>query len=209
MKTIRASIKGYSPLIVHSCAGANPTNVITKEKKRLTSKRGRTDETNEAIEKLSWLSGLYTSEPGTFEIINDLEVRISGYGQPVVPGHNIEACLVQAARRSKKGKNFECGLFITGDVLINYGEKKLSVAEMSESPLFVDTQMGVINRSRVPITRPIFRNWALTFDIEYDSEILDHDEIFNTLETAGRLIGLCDQRPKYGRFIVTQFDKLS
>ena len=49
-------------------------------------------------------------------------------------------------------------------------------------------------------SRPRFSNWSLTFTVNYDEHVLQATDIDGFLDTAGRLIGLCDWRPKHGRF---------
>ena len=37
----------------------------------------------------------------------------------------------------------------------------------------------------------------------YDESKIDLDVILNAIEYAGSYVGLCDSRPKYGKFVAT------
>ncbi len=70
----------------------------------------------------------------------------------------------------------------------------------------VDSRPVVIQRNRVMRLRPCFPKWNLRFQIRnLDSQLLPNDKIGQFLEYAGRLNGVGDYRPKYGRFAVTHF----
>lgn len=61
----------------------------------------------------------------------------------------------------------------------------------------------VVNRQRIPRTRPRFDQWNITFNLMYNEEKIDLDTIVNAMEYAGSYVGLCDSRPKYGKFVAT------
>ena len=74
---------------------------------------------------------------------------------------------------------------------------------------YEDLRPVVLQRTRVPRLRPaMHKGWTLKFfitvlDAEYVSEGFLHD----ILSSAGRFCGLCDFRPKFGRFNVTHFER--
>lgn len=53
---------------------------------------------------------------------------------------------------------------------------------------------------RVMRTRPIFRSWSCAVDIDFLPDQINQRDIVEFVEVAGRIIGLCDWRPKFGRF---------
>ena len=61
---------------------------------------------------------------------------------------------------------------------------------------------SVPQRSTVMRTRPIFREWELEFTVHFMPDIVDEHSLDEAVEIAGKLIGLSDYRPKYGRFEV-------
>lgn len=46
--------------------------------------------------------------------------------------------------------------------------------------------------------RPEFHKWQVTFDIEFDADLLGVDDISNLIERAGFGVGLCEWRPEKG-----------
>ena len=63
-------------------------------------------------------------------------------------------------------------------------------------------------KGRVMRYRPMFKNWALEFHIEFEDEI-SPEVVKEALEIAGRYVGIGDWRPekkgKFGKFQVTEF----
>ena len=66
-----------------------------------------------------------------------------------------------------------------------------------------DTRPMTVQRSKIMRTRPRFDQWNITFNLMYDEEHIDIDTILNAMEYAGSYVGLCDSRPKYGKFVAT------
>jgi len=66
-------------------------------------------------------------------------------------------------------------------------------------------------KGRIMRYRPMFRNWVLDFEIEFEEEI-PPSVIKEGLEIAGRYIGIGDWRPekkgKFGKFQVTLFKEM-
>jgi hypothetical protein len=182
------SVEGVSPLLMHNGQLANPLNPLVKEMKQHTGQRKKTDETYEEISRLEFKAGLYLNENGDV----------------IIPSEVIESCLVDGAKKSKLGKQFKSAICVTDAVLLQYGPPK-TVDEMWADPAkFVDVRACKVGQARVMRTRPIFRNWGITFEVLYDSEQVNEENILRAVEDAGRQVGMCDFRPKFGRFqIVT------
>lgn len=65
-------------------------------------------------------------------------------------------------------------------------------------------------QGRIVRHRPWLKKWTLSFEIV----ILDDDalpfEVMNAImTTAGQKIGIGDYRPRYGRFIITKFERIA
>lgn len=75
---------------------------------------------------------------------------------------------------------------------------------------YEDRRRVVIQRSGVNRTRPALKaGWRATFDIMVNlPEYISASDLNETIATAGRLIGLADFRPTYGRFQVIGFEVL-
>ena len=55
---------------------------------------------------------------------------------------------------------------------------------------------------RVMRTRPIFRQWEVPIELTVDTDEIETRDIIQGFEDAGRYVGLCDWRPRHGRFDV-------
>lgn len=188
MKNLKVTWKGITPLIMHSCQCVNPLHPISKELSKYTSKKKKTEEDLEIISDLEWEAGAYWKE----------EVGL------YIPAENVEATIRNGAKANRKGTDIEKYVTVT-DLYIpfNYGEN-LTKEELIKNFEYRDTRIMTVNRgSRVPRTRPRFDQWNITFNIMYDESKIDLDVILNAIEYAGSYVGLCDSRPKYGKFVAT------
>lgn len=185
MKNLKVTWKGISPLIMHSCQCVNPLHPISREMKKYTSKRNKTEEDLLKIADLEWESGAYWQD---------------GLGL-YIPSENVEATLRNGAKAFKKGKDFEKYVSVTDLYIpLNYGEN-LTKEELIQNFNYRDTRVMTVQRARVVRTRPRFNQWQITFNILYDETKIDFDTIINAMEYAGSYVGLCDSRPRYGKFV--------
>jgi hypothetical protein len=49
----------------------------------------------------------------------------------------------------------------------------------------------------------------MTFYLTVDTRVIDIDDVQTAVENAGRLKGLGDYRPRYGRFEVAKFEEVA
>jgi hypothetical protein len=68
----------------------------------------------------------------------------------------------------------------------------------------IDRRPVVVQRARIMRERPKFTDWELSFAIEIIDEQFSVPALKEILEAAGK-IGIGDFRPRFGRFMVTQF----
>ena len=75
---------------------------------------------------------------------------------------------------------------------------------------YLDKRRVVIQRNAVTRSRPAMKEgWTATFILQVQlPEYIDAQLLNTTIQAAGKLIGLADFRPSYGRFNVTQFEVL-
>lgn len=188
---IRLTLVGTAPLLMHSTRLADPLDPGARALKKATSKRSKTEEDYEKVARLEFAAGLYIDE----------EVG------PFIPGENIERCILDAGKLTKAGVKVKRGLFVaTNENWLSYKGPRTT------DELWADERFRLISpvkvgMQRVMRCRPIFRDWRLEADATLDPEQIDLDEFNGILERAGRLVGLGDWRPRYGRFVGT-VDKL-
>lgn len=185
MKNLKVTWKGISPLIMHNCQCVNPLHPITKEMKKYTSKKKKTEEELSILSDLEWEAGAYWKD---------------GLGL-YIPAENVEATIRNGAKVNRKGTDIEKFVNVT-DLYIPfiYGEN-LSKEELIQDLRYRDCRIMCVKQQRIPRTRPRFDQWNITFNLMYNEEKIDLDVIVNAMEYAGSYVGLCDSRPKYGKFV--------
>jgi hypothetical protein len=189
-KILTFKIEGTVPMIMHNGQLANPLNPIVKKMKSLTSQRKKTDEILADLSKLEFRGGLYLSPESVV----------------VIPSEVLESCLIEGAKKSKLGKQFKSAISIAHDSPLDYG-KKFTVEELWErNEQFADVRGVKVGTSRIMRTRPIFRDWRLTFVVTYNCELVNPEQISMAVTDAGTQVGLCDYRPKFGRFTVVSVE---
>ncbi len=186
MRTLNITWKGITPLIMHSCKCVNPLHPLSIEMKKYTSKRNKTEEDLIKISDLEWEAGAYWKD---------------GFGL-YIPAENIEATIINGAKNFKKGKDIQKYCEVT-DLYIpfDYGEN-LTKEELIQNYEYRDTRPMNVQKSKIMRTRPRFDKWQISFNLMYDDKKIDLETIKNALEYAGSYVGLCDSRPKYGKFVV-------
>ena len=192
MKTISVEIKGISPLIMHSCRSVNPLDPLVVEMKKLTGKRKKTEEDLVAISDIEWELSLYWDD------------TIGLY----IPAENIEATVREGAKNAKKGKHIERGFNVMEMLVpLDIGEK-VTKEQMRHDYRFRDVRAMRVQQSRVMRTRGRFNMWRCDFTASYDESVLSFGDIVDALEYAGKCVGLCDSRPRYGKFVskITELD---
>lgn len=187
MKTLKVTLRGIAPILLHNNDCVNPTHPLTLAKKKLTSKRKRTEEDELAILDVAFRQAIYWSEKvGVF-----------------IPSRCIEACFRDAAKKNKLGKAATQAVYVEElEVPLDYG-KDLTLDELVADPHYRDVRAGKVNNSQILVCRPRFDDWKIKFSLTFDETIFDAETIAMILENAGRYIGLCDYRPKYGKFVAT------
>lgn len=185
------TIKGTTPLLMNSNQGVNPRHPLTKKMKVLTAKRKRTDEDEEEILHLKWQLGLYWQD----------SVGV------VVPSVNLEATFRNAAKSVRKGAiaKLQSAISIKPDYIpLEFDGIGKTKDELWDDPKYSDFRIGRIKQSSVSLCRPRFDSWCLTFKVFFDETKFDTSEIVSLFELAGREVGLCDYRGKYGMFSILE-----
>jgi len=182
-KTIDFHICGVAPLLMHNGQLANPMNKFAKAMKAITSKRKKTDEDHIELARLEFLGGLYADDQG----------------RSVLPGEVIEGTIVAGAKKTKKGKDAKSAIIVDGNFPLIYDGPK-TPKTLWEDERFRYVAGVVVGQSRVMRTRPMFKNWECKFTVHYLEEVFDAKEVIDFVDTAGRMAGLLDGRPRFGRF---------
>ncbi len=180
-------IIGQSPLIMHCGQLADPLNQFARDMKKINGKRDKTESDYEELARLEWYGGLY----------------LEG-GKPCLPGEIIEATFLNGAKKRKRGQQAKAGIYCDKNFPLIYKGMKDDLQKMWECGDYKFSVPVVVNRSRIIRTRPRFDEWASVVEITFDDSLLNPSEVKDILTLCGEQIGLCDWRPKFGRFSVEE-----
>lgn len=185
LQTVSVELTGTSPLILNNAQQVDPLYEWTKEKKKITSKKKKTEEDLLEIARLEFHGALY---------VNDAD-------HVILPADNLLASIRDGAKRDKRGKEVQCGLFVLADAeLVHSGAK--SASELWKDVQFRYMRVVRMQNAKVVKCRPIFRSWSAKFKIEFDPEVMDKADVMRFLEVAGQYCAIGDYRPRFGRFKV-------
>lgn len=185
MQKFTLELTGTAPLLMHNSRLADKLDPITKLKAAVSAKKRKTEEDDLELSRLEFLGGLYHDEDAG----------------PYLPGDNIFKALVEAARKTKQGKQVEQGLLITTDVnALAYDGPRDTRGLWEDRANFEFRKTVKQMQARIVRVRPIFRHWSTVIEGAYDEAVLDFSDVENFAHTAGAYIGVGDWRPRYGRF---------
>lgn len=174
------TIEGVCPMLFHRW---NCESVESKSKAKKGSAEKKTDDVE---------SYVYRNEKGELS----------------VPGEYLRGALVNAAKfqqdprspRKSAADLFKAAI-VSLTPLASLGIKTWD---------FMDKRRVVIQRNAVTRSRPAVKEgWRATFILQVQlPEYVDEQLLNSTIQAAGRLIGIGDFRPSYGRFNVIKFTVL-
>ncbi|MFH0917033.1 MAG: hypothetical protein V1912_11405 [bacterium] len=193
---IHVDVTGLTGLVMHNGRLADPLDPLAIELSRLTDKRNRTEEEEREISDFEWLASLYYEKGlGTY-----------------IPAENIVRCLRDAATVWKLGEAVYDFVHVSTDLFTADGAPVVPVKhdgpadprKLQKEDAFRLRKTVKIGRNRTPRTRPIFRTWGMSFDIDLDDTDLNLSDFERIAERAGRLEGIGTARKLgYGRFAAT------
>jgi len=207
LTTARVVLRGVLPFLMRNNQGADPLNRFAKALKVVSKKRDKTEEDHLFMGPIEWWSSLYTSPPPDEAIDLDSHGNASAkpYTSLVIPSNNIRSLIVEGARKRKLGKQAEAGVTVESDGEFRHdGPSDLN--DLAADRRFTDRRPVGNKTATVMRTRPIFRTWAVEFTLFIDPELIEPAAVRQALDMAGRMIGLGDYRPLYGRFSVETFE---
>lgn len=193
---MKISVVGVTPLILHNGRTANPLDPYTKKLKALTSKRQKTDEDLEEMLLLQWEAGLYWSD------------KLGVY----MPSENLSAAFYKAAKKYKLGVKTSGVSFVDpiGYSINTKNSKDMQKLKADQANKFVKTV--VIQRNKAISCRPIFEEWAISFELEFDPQIIDANEIKTILSCMSQRVGFGVWNPgspkpgTYGKFLIKSIE---
>ena len=127
-------------------------------------------------------------------------------GMLCIPGEYVRQVIIDGARFKpdpRSPRKSAMDLFKAGIVsltqLASLGAKEWD---------YLDTRRVTVQRNGINRTRPAMKTgWCAQFDLQVlTPEYINPDLLYDVLAMSGRLVGIGDFRPTYGRFNVTRFE---
>ncbi len=130
----------------------------------------------------------------------------SDSGELCIPGEYLRGSIINAAkfRQDPRSPRKSAMDLFKAAVVVATPLASLGVREWD----YLDKRRVMIQRNGINRVRPAMKaGWAATFDLMIVlPEYVDRNALRETIESAGRLIGVGDFRPTFGRFGITKFE---
>ena len=187
MQLINYVITGTRPLLMNNPQCADPMNKYSKLKKPLTSNKRKTDEDYAEIAELDMRSKIYWDD------------NLGIY----VPSTWIMASIAKVSYSCSKvsKKAIRGGIFMSEDkIKLSYRHQKI-VNEKIDIILNNDFRHKMIlpqGTIRLAKVFPIFYDWSIEGNIEFDESITNKRDLNNMLVKACKYGGYGDFRPTFG-----------
>ena len=179
-------VTGIAPLLMHNVQLADPTAEITKAIKAVSGKRKKTDSDLEDLARLEWSGSLYVQK-----------------NRVILPGKWIIAALIEGAKKSRMGKQFEYGVFVDDAYELDFPDKDKPIKSLYDSGNgYVFKEIVRVKTDRILRCRPKFDTWGADIRVYYYPDTVNRDSVISAFEIAGYSSGLGDWRPRFGRFTV-------
>lgn len=182
------NLKGQAPgLLMHNAQYlTDPLSKQTKAMKQISGKKKKTDDDHIAMARIEFDASFYYAE---------------GIG-PYIPGINVERTFFKAGVITRQGTAVQRAVIVPEEYLPLLYKGPRTIDELWEAEAY-DRRPVKVGQSTVIRTRPKFEDWELEVPVLLDESILNADDFIEIVHRAGRMIGLCDYRPRFGRFEAT------
>lgn len=193
MTMCKTTIEGTRPLLMHNGRLTDPLDPFTKKLSQAAKKRNKSDDEHIAVGRIEFEGSLYWDAKAG----------------PYLPIDNLQAMLIEGARKRKMGKEFESLVEVVEPASLDGYKIEYKGPRDPEGMWGAAMYLrkgAIVGQSRVIRTRPRFKEWRCSFEIEILDDGPDPSHVERALADAGRLIGMGDWSPRYGRFQVTSFE---
>jgi len=184
------TLTGTCPMLQHNGRLANPIDPHTRALKALTAKRTKTDDDLVEIMVTEARGGCWETPDG----------------QLGLPTAAVWRSIYDAAKAFKLGEQIKRSLLFADpthvDALIIDGDTHDCDVWLKDDN-HIDYRPVKVKTSKVMRARPLIpTGWQSTHTFDLLDDVMDARDLIPVLERAGRLVGVGDWRPTYGRFAV-------
>src|ERR1051326_4963405 len=123
-----------------------------------------------------------------------------------IPGEYLRASITTAAKFKQDPRSPR------KSAMDLYRASVISLTDIADTgakePDYIDRRRVTVQRAGITRERPALKaGWTATFDLMVQSpEYISPQALLDTINQAGRLIGMADFRPSFGRYAVTRFE---
>ena len=188
MKKLNLKVTGIVPLLEHDVTLANPFHPLAIEIKKFTGKRTKTEDDYVKIAKIEWFTGLYYKANG----------KENGY---FIKSECFEGTFTAAAKTFKKGTEFKRSVSIIDNPVLIFPDWQKTPEQLFEIVEYKDYRPVKIGNKKVMRCRPKFNEWSCDVTVLYNDKNIDEEHLKEII-LKSQEFGICDYRPKYGRFNV-------
>lgn len=190
-----------SGILLHNNRSVNPTDSFARYFKSHTPKSSDSDQKFIDHHIREWFAYIYTDKQ--IDCSTNGEISVSDE-KLIIPHYMIQACFRKGASALKSlGKKFSAGVMVSDNSFLMHSKVTLSLEEQANVCRFQN--VVVVNKtSSIIRVRPYFTQWYTDIQLDCDTQIINKQQIIDSINIAGRLCGLGDWRPNrsgiYGRF---------
>jgi hypothetical protein len=180
--TARIVIEGTAPLLFHSW---NVDSVAEKAKAAKNSKAKKSDDIESYVYRVS-----------------ETDRRLG------IPTVNFHSAITEAAKYVQDPRSpRKCARDLAKAGIVPSADVAPFLPGTDEWD-FIDRRRVTVQRAGITRERPAMRaGWRIAFDLTVTTpEYIDGALLRSLIQSAGRLVGLCDFRPTYGRFDIVAFE---
>lgn len=182
LQIVKYQLIGVVPLHQHNGRLANPLDLWSKRIKEVSGKRVKTDADHEELFRLEWYGSLYLED-----------------GKPCIPGPCVDATLINAAKKSKKGAQAKAGMLCEANFPITHdGDEDMEKLWLDERFRF--QALMRVGTAKVVRTMPSFFPWSVIIAVSYNDSLLNAADIDRFVKIGGEQIGILEGRPRFGRY---------
>lgn len=177
------------PMLQHNGRLANPLDPHTRALKALTGKRTKTDEDLVAVMRAEARGGCWETEDGLLG----------------VPNAAVWRAIYDAAKAFKRGEDIKRALSFEDVTMPLFVDGATHTCdEWVASPGNIDYRPAKLMGKKVMRARAkVPAGWVSKHTLELLTDVMDARDLVPIVERAGRLVGIGDWRPIYGKFVVT------
>jgi hypothetical protein len=185
--TARFVIVGTAPLLMHSDRLADPLDHHTIEIAKISSKRKKTIADHQLLSKLEFIGGMYWDE------------KLG----PYAPAKWLDGGVVEGGKRERLGETIKRACRCVEDQIPIEYEGPRAMEALWDAGFWDRRPVGV-KQNKTLRTRACFKLWRFPCTFIYDDSELEYEQIYRAVERLGRLYGIGDYTPRFGRFDIEE-----